>query len=63
MACRILVPQPEKHVVLTTGLPGKSYSCCFTTITTNLGFPDDSAGKESSCNVEDLGSISGEEPL
>ena len=27
------------------------------------GFPGDSAGKESACNVEDLGSIPGEDSL
>ena len=53
--------------VLTIGLPGKSYTTAFYrtvfsldfSVLIWLGFPCGSAGKESTCNEGDLGSIPG----
>ena len=49
--------QKVKICETTTGSPQGTLSFEFPFIT--LGFPDGSAGKESTCNVGDLGSIPG----
>jgi len=65
-ACGILVPQPGMKLgspalggrFLTTGPPEKSL---FSSYIDYTGFPVSSAGKESTCNGGDSGSIPGSE--